>query len=162
MSKQKQTIWPFYLLAVIIIIFDQATKLWVDAALNYREVIPVVPFFNITLAYNPGAAFSFLADQPGWQRWFFSLLAAGVSVLLIVWIKRLPPAERSLGYPLGLILGGAMGNLIDRLAYGHVIDFLDVYYNTHHWPAFNIADSAICVGAAWMLWLTFSAKETSQ
>lgn len=161
MTQQTVKIWPFYLIAVLVIVADQITKIWVNAALDYREVIPVIPFFNITLAYNPGAAFSFLADQPGWQRWFFSILATVVSVMLIVWIKKLPPQERSLGYPLGLILGGAVGNLIDRLAYGHVIDFLDVYYDMHHWPAFNIADSAICIGAVLMLWLTFKHNKTT-
>lgn len=159
----KLKIWPFYLISVVIIIADQITKLWVESALVYREVVEVMPFFNITLAYNPGAAFSFLADQGGWQRWFFSVLAIVVSMVLVVWIKKLKQEEYSLGYPLALILGGAIGNVIDRIAYGHVIDFLDVYYKNYHWPAFNIADSAIFVGAGLMIWMSFTegkAKKT--
>lgn len=156
MTEFKIKTWPFYVLAIVVIILDQITKIWVNNALDYREVIPVIPFFNITLAYNPGAAFSFLADQPGWQRWFFTVLALVISTVLVVWIKKLKPEELSLGVPLGLILGGAIGNVIDRIAYGHVIDFLDVYYESHHWPAFNIADSAICVGAVLMIWFSFT------
>ncbi len=148
-----------YTLAAVVIIADQISKLWVEAALNYREVINLFPGFNLTLAYNKGAAFSFLADQGGWQRWFFSILAFAVSTFIALWIKRLKPEEASLGYPLALILGGAIGNLIDRAAYGHVIDFLDVYYQSHHWPAFNIADSAICVGAVLMVLLSFTQSD---
>lgn len=158
----KLKIWPFYLISVVVIILDQITKIWADAVLSYREVVEVMPFFNITLAYNPGAAFSFLADQGGWQRWFFAVLAITVSIVLIVWIKKLKEEEYSLGYPLALILGGAVGNVIDRIAYGHVIDFLDVYYQNHHWPAFNIADSAICVGAVLMIWLSFTEAKAEK
>lgn len=147
--------WPFYLLAVVVLLLDQATKLLAEHSLLLHETVPVVPFFNITLAYNTGAAFSFLADQGGWQRWFFSLLALLVSIALVVWISRLKRHEKGVGYALSLILGGAVGNLIDRVLYGHVIDFLDVYYGSYHWPAFNIADSAICVGAVLMVWYSF-------
>ena len=152
----KLKIWPFYLISMIVVTFDQITKIWVESALSYREVIEVTSFFNITLVYNFGAAFSFLADQGGWQRWFFSVLAITVSIVLIVWIKKLKQEEYNLGYPLALILGGAIGNLIDRIAYGHVIDFLDVYYQNYHWPVFNFADSAISVGAILMIGLSFS------
>ena len=158
----KLKIWPFYLLSAVVIVLDQVTKIWVESALHYREVVEVIPFFNLTLAYNPGAAFSFLADQPGWQRWFLSALAIVVSLVLVVWIKKLRQEEYSLGYPLALILGGAVGNVIDRIAYGHVIDFLDVYYKNQHWPAFNIADSAICVGAVLMIWLSFKEARTEK
>ena len=152
----------FYIIAVVVIIIDQITKIWVDHALNYREVISVTPFFNITLAYNPGAAFSFLANESGWQRWFFAVLAIAVSLALIYWIKKLKEEEWNLGYSYGLILGGAVGNVIDRIAYGHVIDFLDVYYKNYHWPAFNVADSAICVGAILMIWLSFFGSAAQQ
>jgi len=154
-TQNKLTIWPFFAVAIVVIVADQVTKQLAENLLFYREVVPVFPSFNITLAYNKGAAFSFLADQSGWQRWFFSLLAAVISVVLAVWITRLKLEEKKLGWALCLILGGAIGNLIDRLIYGHVIDFLDVYWRFHHWPAFNIADAAICVGAGLMLVLSF-------
>lgn len=134
--------------AVMVVLLDQATKLLAEAALTPYRPVGVVPMLNMTLSYNTGAAFSFLHDQPGWQRWFFALLAFAVSIALVVWLARL---GRHFGWQalgLALILGGAVGNLVDRLAYGHVIDFIDVYYGSWHWPAFNIADSAITVGAA--------------
>ncbi|HBK83585.1 MAG TPA: signal peptidase II, partial [Flavobacterium sp.] len=105
------------------------------------QSIPVMPFFNLTYVHNTGAAFSFLSQAGGWQRWFFALLAIVVSGVLVVWMTRLKNHENLLAAALALILGGAIGNLIDRLAYGYVIDFLDVYYEAKHWPAFNIADS---------------------
>ncbi len=109
---------------------------------------PIAPFVNLTLIYNTGAAFSFLSEAGGWQRWFFSILAIGVSLLIIVWLKRLPKDQRWVAAGLALILGGALGNQFDRLLLGHVIDFIDVYYATYHWPTFNIADSAITIGAS--------------
>ncbi|MGM0563214.1 MAG: signal peptidase II [Pseudomonadota bacterium] len=150
----KRALW-FYALALLVVVLDQATKLAAEYWLGYREVVPVTPFFNLTLAYNPGAAFSFLADGGGWQRWFFSALALVISVILAVWLWRLKEEERVMAWPLSLIIGGAVGNLIDRLAYGHVIDFLDFYYGGYHWPAFNLADSAIVCGAGLMIWLSF-------
>lgn len=112
----------------------------------YRPV-SVMPMLNMTLSFNTGAAFSFLHDQSGWQRWFFAALALVVSGALVVWLARLGRSFGWQGLGIALILGGAVGNLIDRLAYGHVIDFIDVYYGDWHWPAFNIADSGITVGA---------------
>jgi len=141
-------------LTLLVIVLDQVTKLWADNALQLYRPVEVVPFFNLMLAYNPGAAFSFLSDAGGWQRWFFTVLSSVVSVVLVVWLYRLKEQERWMAASLSLILAGAVGNLIDRIAYGHVIDFIDVYYQNHHWPAFNIADSAICIGAVIMIVLT--------
>ncbi len=141
-------------LTMLVIVLDQVTKLWADSALQLYRPVEVVPFFNLMLAYNPGAAFSFLSDAGGWQRWFFTALSSVVSVVLLIWLHRLKEQERWMSASLSLILAGAVGNLIDRIAYGHVIDFIDVYYQSHHWPAFNIADSAILIGAAIMITLT--------
>ncbi len=106
---------------------------------------------RLTLVFNEGAAFSFLADAGGWQRWFFAGLAVVVSIALLLWLKRLEAQERLTGVALSLVAGGAVGNLIDRIAYGHVVDFVDVYWRTWHWPAFNVADSAITVGVILLL-----------
>jgi signal peptidase II len=111
----------------------------------------LLPVLDFTLLYNKGAAFSFLADQSGWQRWFFTAVSVGVSVMLIVWIKRLPRGAVWLPIALALILGGAIGNLIDRVIYGHVVDFISVHWNNRYFPAFNIADSAITLGAIMMV-----------
>ncbi len=134
-------------LAGVIIGLDQFTKWLAEQYLVYGEPVPVLPLFNLTLAYNTGAAFSLLAEAGGWQRWLFAGLALVVSVIIIAWLRRLGPKERLTGLALTLILSGALGNLIDRLYLGYVIDFIDVYYGSYHWPAFNIADSAITVGA---------------
>lgn len=139
------------ILIALIIVADQATKLWVLAALEPFEVIPLVPMLNLTLVFNEGAAFSFLADAGGWQRWFFAGLAVVVSIALLLWLKRLEVHERLTAVALALVAGGAIGNLIDRIAYGHVVDFVDVYWRTWHWPAFNVADSAITVGVILLL-----------
>ena len=146
------------ILIVLIVAADQATKLWVLAALEPYQVIPVAPSFNLTLVFNEGAAFSFLADAGGWQRWLFAGLAVAVSAGLLVWLKRLEEHERLTGAALSLVAGGALGNLIDRVAYGHVVDFLDFYWRTWHWPAFNVADSAITVGVALLLLEAFLPK----
>ncbi|MES9870010.1 MAG: signal peptidase II [Sedimenticola sp.] len=138
-------------LSAIVIGLDQVSKQLVESSLMLYEAVPVMPFFNLTLAYNEGAAFSFLSDQGGWQRWFFSGLALLVSIILVIWISRLQQRERLIAISLSLIVGGAIGNLIDRVLFGHVIDFLDLYYGQWHWPAFNIADSAIFVGVVLML-----------
>jgi len=138
--------WLWFSLFVIVI--DQITKTMADAMLTLYAPRPVMPFFNLTLMYNQGAAFSFLSNAGGWQKWFFTLLAIGVSGGIIYWLKKLPVTEKEQAIALSLVLGGAIGNLIDRLMHGHVIDFIDVYYEQLHWPAFNIADSAIVLGAA--------------
>ena len=135
----------------LVLLLDQGTKLLADAKLAMHQPLPVVPMFSLTKVYNPGAAFSFLGDAGGWQRWFFVTLSLGVSVFLFAWLRRLGPGEGRIALALALILGGAIGNLIDRLVYGYVIDFLDVYYADWHWPTFNIADSAIFLGACLLI-----------
>jgi signal peptidase II len=134
--------------AALLVMLDQASKLAVLRLLEPHQTIPVVPGFNLTLAFNRGASFSFLADAGGWQRWLFSGIALAASVIIVILLRRTPPAERLNGLGLSLVLSGAVGNLIDRLWLGHVVDFLDVYYRGWHFPAFNIADSAISIGAA--------------
>lgn|SRR5690554_4084551 len=149
-------------LSVLVIVLDQLSKGLMTAWLELHQTVAVLPFFNLTLAHNYGAAFSFLASAGGWQRWFFILLGVGVSLVLIIWLKRLGQAARLEAASLALILGGAIGNVIDRVLHGYVIDFLDVYYGSYHWPAFNIADSAICVGAALLILDSFRRKTESQ
>jgi len=139
----KKWLW----LSVLVIVLDQATKFLAETFLTMHEPVPVLPSFNLMLTYNTGAAFSFLAGAGGWQRWFFLSLGTAVSIGLIVWLQRLKPGEKWLAAALALILGGAVGNLIDRAWLGQVIDFIQLYYDRWYWPAFNIADSAITVGA---------------
>ena len=136
----------------LILVVDQLSKWLADSSLTLHSPVPVIPgFFDVMLAYNKGAAFSFLAEAGGWQRWFFTALALGVSVAIIVWMKRLSASEKLTAVSLALVLGGAVGNLIDRLLHGHVIDFIQVYFGSYAYPAFNIADSAIFIGAALMI-----------
>jgi len=128
-------------LSGVVIMLDQTTKVLAERLLSMHAAKPVIPgFFDLVLAYNKGAAFSFLANEGGWQRWFFTALAIGVSIFLILWLKRLQPTEKLTAVALALILGGAVGNLIDRLLYGHVIDFIHWYYRDFSWPAFNLAE----------------------
>ncbi|KAB2928969.1 MAG: lipoprotein signal peptidase [Candidatus Contendobacter sp.] len=134
-------------LSALVIVLDQATKFLAETFLTMHQPVPVLPSFNLMLTYNTGAAFSFLAGAGGWQRWFFLGLGATVSIGLIVWLWRLKPGEQWLAAALALILGGAVGNLIDRAWLGQVIDFIQLYYDRWYFPAFNIADSAITVGA---------------
>lgn len=136
--------------AAIIIVLDQVTKITFDNWLNYGQRVAVLPFFDFTLLYNRGAAFSFLAAESGWQRWLFTGLATVVSAF-IVWLLARHPHQRLFNIALTLILGGAIGNVIDRIAYGHVIDFLLFYWNNWFFPAFNIADIAITCGAALLI-----------
>ena len=147
-------------LAFLSLGLDQASKIAIDKTFQLYESIVIIPsFFNLTYVHNTGAAFSFLSEAGGWQRWFFAALAIVMSTIMTIWLTRLKENETLLAVALSLILGGAIGNLVDRLAYGYVIDFLDVYYGTYHWPAFNIADSAITIGVALMLWDSFQTKE---
>jgi len=149
-------------LSAVVLVLDQATKFAADDLLTLYAPVEVLPFFNLSLSYNPGAAFSFLAGASGWQRWFFSVLALGVSVFIVLWIKRLQAHERWTAAGLALILAGAIGNLIDRLLYGHVVDFIQLYYDRFYWPTFNIADSAITVGAVILVVHTlFFGSETA-
>ncbi len=130
------------IIAFAVIIFDQITKYWSTLYLA-RQHYSVFKGFDLVLSHNTGAAFSFLASASGWQRWFFSALAVGVSVAIYGWLGRLERNQKQEALALSLILGGALGNLIDRLCYGHVIDFIVLYYEHWAWPAFNVADSAI-------------------
>ncbi len=141
-------------LSVMVIALDQLTKFWVVLSLEFGQRVEVTSFFNLVLVYNAGAAFSFLADAAGWQRWFFVALALVISGWLIVLIHR-HVAERLLPLAASLILGGALGNVVDRLLYGAVIDFLDVHAMGYHWPAFNLADSAITLGVVFLIWQQF-------
>jgi signal peptidase II len=134
-------------IAVIVVLLDQVSKITMSRLLVYGQSEMITPYFNLVMVYNQGAAFSFLANSGGWQRWFFSGLAFVVS-LVIIWMLYKNATQRLFCWALTLILGGAVGNLIDRVLYGHVIDFLDFHIGTLHWPAFNVADSAITVGAA--------------
>ena len=152
---------PWYLLALVIIILDQLSKHWAVAELTGQS-IEITSFFNLTLAYNKGSAFSFLADAGGWQRWFFALLSGGVSVALVVWISKLSRAERLLSVALALVLGGALGNLYDRILLGQVVDFLDFHWYGKPFPTFNIADSAISIGAVLLVWETLFSKPADE
>jgi signal peptidase II len=148
-------------ISALVLVFDQISKYIANTSMSLYQTIEVMPYFNFTLAYNYGAAFSFLADAGGWQRWFFTGLAGIFSVVIFVWITRLKSSAKLEAISLSLILGGAVGNLIDRLIFGYVIDFLDVYYQSYHWPAFNIADSAICIGAVLLILDSFKKKDES-
>lgn len=141
----------FFVLTATLVVLDQYTKYLALHHLLAYEPIPLTSFFNFTLAYNTGAAFSFLNSASGWQKLFFTGVASVVSVFLAVWLWRMPRSERWQACAVSLILAGALGNLIDRLIRGHVIDFLDFHWGMHHWPVFNLADSVICVGAAMLI-----------
>lgn len=149
-------------LSLLAVILDQVSKLVVVSSMQLYQSIPITSFFKLTYVRNTGAAFSFLSDAGGWQRWFFAGLAIIISMVIAVWLTRLKQHETVLAVALSLVLGGAIGNLIDRLAYGYVIDFLDVYYGSWHWPAFNIADSAITLGVVLMLLESFGWVGTKQ
>jgi signal peptidase II len=136
-------------IAALVIVLDQATKFWIVAAIPVGGTVYVLPVFDIIHTYNPGAAWSMFADAGGAQRWVFSALAIVVSIVLVFWLRRISLAAQTLlSFGLTLILGGAIGNVIDRLRLGHVVDFLQVHWNDSYFPAFNVADSAISVGAA--------------
>jgi len=145
-------------LALVFLVLDQASKLYVIANFNLYESINVMPMFNLTYVRNEGAAFSFLADSGGWQRWFFTAIAITISGVLLYWLRGLRANEKLMSIAYSLVLSGAIGNLIDRVSYGYVVDFLDVYYDSYRWPAFNIADAAICIGAALIIYDAFTNK----
>lgn len=142
----RRSLWQWLLVALAIVVLDQLTKAGFDHTLDYAQRVSVLPFFDFTLLYNPGAAFSFLADGQGWQRWFFTGIAI-VAIVLIIHLLRRHAAQTLFCASLACILGGAAGNLIDRIAHGHVIDFLLFYWRDWFFPAFNVADVAITCGA---------------
>ncbi|KTC27127.1 signal peptidase II [Pseudomonas sp. ICMP 19500] len=151
-------------LSLLVLVIDQVSKAHFEGSLEMFQQIVVIPdYFSWTLAYNTGAAFSFLADGGGWQRWLFALIAVVVSAVLAVWLKRLGRDDTWLAIALALVLGGALGNLYDRIALGHVIDFILVHWqNRHYFPAFNFADSAITVGAIMLALDMFKSKKTGE
>ncbi len=138
-------------LSALVIILDQLTKYQASQQLILHEPVDIISGFNLTLMHNTGAAFSFLSQAGGWQRWFFIGLGSVIGLAIIVWMIKLPAEKRWLSCALALILGGALGNLWDRVMLGYVIDFIEVYYHSWYWPAFNIADSAITVGAVMLI-----------
>jgi signal peptidase II len=138
----------WYFLSVFIIIADQATKNIATKNLLYGEYINIFTGLNLILVHNTGAAFSFLSDAGGWQRWLFLLISLTVSIILVIWLYRLKENQPVMSFSLTLILGGAVGNLIDRIFLGYIIDFIDIYYKNYHWPVFNLADASITLGAA--------------
>jgi signal peptidase II len=151
-------------LTVLVFVVDQASKWFFETELSLYQRIVVIPdLFSWTLAYNTGAAFSFLADSSGWQRWLFALIAIVVSVVLVVWLKRLKHGETWLAIALALVLGGALGNLYDRIVLGHVVDFILVHWQDRwRFPAFNVADSAITVGAIMLALDMFKSKKSGE
>ena len=151
-------------LTVLVLVIDLTSKVYFDNSLQmYQQIVVIPDLFSWTLAYNTGAAFSFLADSAGWQRWLFALIAVVVSGVLVVWLKRLGRNDTWLAIALALILGGALGNLYDRIVYGHVVDFILVHWqNRWYFPAFNFADSAICVGAVMLALDMFKSKKSGE
>ncbi len=163
-ARPHSTALPWLLLSLLVIVLDQLTK-----HIALIELQPYTPhtvihgLLNWTLAFNSGAAFSFLAGADGWQTWLFATLAIGVSLLLTFWLTSTARRDWRNAVPLALIIGGALGNLLDRLRFGHVTDFIQVYYRDWAWPAFNIADSAISIGAVLLLWFgLFGAREKNR
>jgi signal peptidase II len=146
-SAQLKWLW----ISVIIVVLDQIAKQIAETQLTLHQPVTVLPFFDWYLTYNPGAAFSLLADAGGWQRWLFTIIAVVISVVIVQWILNLPAKDRLTALSLSLILGGAIGNLIDRVLLGHVIDYIQVWLGSYPFPAFNIADAAISVGAVMLI-----------
>ncbi|QTG89173.1 signal peptidase II [Vibrio furnissii] len=157
--KQSGVRWLW--LALLIFVADIAIKLVVMNSMGYgwENRIEVLPFFNLLYVHNYGAAFSFLSDQAGWQRWLFTGIAFAVVGLLAFWMRRLPSSDKWNNMAYAFIIGGAVGNVFDRVVHGFVVDYLDFYWGTYHWPAFNLADSAICIGAAMIILDGFRGKK---
>lgn len=155
--------WKIWLLvSVAVFVLDQLTKHWIMVHFELYDRQVLLPFFNLVHVHNYGAAFSFLSDQPGWQRWFLLAVTSIISIVLFVWLTRLQSQQKILALALVLILGGALGNLYDRAAYGYVVDFIDWHYGGYHWPAFNIADAGISCGAVLLILDTIINPESSR
>ena len=152
-------------LSIFIVFLDQLSKYYISHQLDLYESFRLLYGVNITYIHNAGAAFSFLSDAGGWQRWLFIVLSTGISIALVFWLKEQPSERVWLSIALALVLGGAVGNLIDRILLGYVVDFIDIYYKSWHWPVFNIADSAITVGVIMLIidsfWLDRSKVATN-
>lgn len=152
-----QSGWRWLPLSFALIVFDQWTKGWIERHYELGEYTPVFFWLDIIRLHNPGAAFSFLADAGGWQRWFFTVFAVGVSVMLVIWLRKVRlKTEPILAIALALVLSGAVGNVIDRIEHGYVVDFIHVHWQQAYFPAFNVADSAITIGAILLLWDAFA------
>ena len=151
-------------LSLLVFVVDQASKFWFDNNLSmYQQIVIIPDYFSWTLAYNTGAAFSFLADAAGWQRWFFAAIAVVVSGVLVVWLKRLKPGETWLAVALALVLGGALGNLVDRVVFGHVVDFILLHWHQQwYFPAFNVADMAITGGSILLALDMFKSEKSGE
>jgi len=151
----------YFWISALVLGLDQLSKSYFNYQLDLYESVNVMPFLDFTLVYNYGAAFGFLADQDGWQKWFLLVLSVLISVFLARWILSLGREEKHTAIALSLILGGALGNVLDRGIYGYVIDFVDVYAGKYHFPAFNIADAAISVGVIILLFTSFRKSADS-
>lgn len=158
MNLNKTRIGLWCLVALVIVLLDQCSKWLATTHLIYQQPVSLLPFFNLTLAHNTGAAFSFLGDAGGWQRWFFVGITIAIILFLLRTLFKLSSAEKNTAFAIALIFGGAVGNLYDRIVLGYVIDFFDFHINQWHYPIFNVADSAICVGVA--IWLLTSLKKS--
>jgi signal peptidase II len=156
-KSQLKWLW----ITLLVIGLDQLTKLVAEAQLPLKQLVHVLPYFDWYLTYNPGAAFSFLAEAGGWQRWFFTITSVVISTIIIFWLKKLEKDDNLTAISLCLILGGAIGNLIDRIYLGHVIDFVQIWLGSYAWPAFNIADAAISVGAAVLIISSFVSPQNN-
>ena len=163
MPNIEKKAWPWFWLSIAVVLLDQLSKYFALRHLTFNDPLVLLPFFNLTLAFNPGASFSFLGNAGGWQVYLFSGLSFLVALALLIWLGRVPRSDRLMAAALSLIIGGALGNLIDRLHYGFVIDFFDFHLGGWHFAIFNVADSAICVGAFLLIinMLFFSKKKPS-
>jgi signal peptidase II len=150
-SENRGRAAAWLLLSALVVLADQVTKSYITTHYGEFEFTPVLPILDITLMHNVGAAFSFLATASGWQRWLFIGLAVAVSIAIVAWLWRMPRSQRLLAAGLALVLGGAVGNVIDRIRLGYVVDFIHFHWDRAYFPAFNVADSAITVGAACLL-----------
>ena len=150
----------WYWVAALAFLADQFSKQWVLANFELTETVQLLSFFNFTYVRNYGAAFSFLSDAGGWQRWLFTIIAVGFSTLLTIWLRKQSHTMWRSNLAFTLIIGGALGNLVDRLMHGYVVDFLHFYWKTYHFPAFNIADSAIFIGAVLIIWESFKPESS--
>ena len=160
MQVKSNNALKWLILSATIIFFDWLSKAWALSTLTYQQSVEVIPgFWNWTLVHNRGAAFSFLAQAGGWQQWLFSALAVIISVVCVLMLKNADRRDWQTALPLALIIGGALGNLIDRIRFGYVIDFVHWYYGSFHWPVFNLADSAISIAAVLLIMLSFKTEK---
>lgn len=149
-SENKKA-WPFIFVSILIILLDQFTKYFVITHFTEQTVVRTLPFLNFILRFNAGAAFSFLGGQNGWQIYLFSGISVIISLILMVWLSKLSRKEWWIALPVSFVLGGAIGNLIDRVRFGLVTDFIDFHVGNWHYATFNIADTFVCVGAGWLI-----------